>query len=168
MFAYRMGVTEIMILVYQAVKKLFLVCFSDLTELNRLELFDCGDKRCLVNIEVLRFSPLGLPTAGEWFLSGRKRNVALPVKFQHESTANSILECSVRLHPIPFTTDSQGQSSTALIRIFVDELAEKVDVVDGYGTFAVCENLEHGESLNEIDLECTFFRAINGWVNLIG
>lgn len=168
MFSYRLGVTEIMVLLYQAVKKLFLVCFSDLAELNRLELFDRGDKRSLDDAKALRFSLLGLSATSEWFLSGRKCNVALPVKLQHESPANSILECAVRLNPIPFTANSQGQSSTALIRIIVDELAEKVDVVGGYGTFAVCENLGHVKSIIEIDLERTLFQNVNGWINLIG
>jgi hypothetical protein len=65
MFPNRLGVTEIMILLNQAVKKLFMLGLSGQAELNGLELFHCGDNRRLVDIEFLNFFPFGLPTAGE-------------------------------------------------------------------------------------------------------
>ena len=157
MFPNRLAITKIMILLNQAVKKLFMLGFSDLAELNGLESFNCGDNRCLVDVEFLSFFPFGLPTASEWFFSGRKCNVALPVKLQHESPANPILVYAVGLNPIPFMADSQGQSSTALIRIVGDELTKKVNVVGGYGTFAVSEYLGHAGNITVSALERTLF-----------
>ncbi len=160
MFPNRLGVTEIMILLNQAVKELFMLGFSDQEELNGLELFNRGDNRCQVDVEFLDFFPFGLPTAGEGFLSGRKCNVPLSVKLQHESSANPILEYAVGLDPIPFSANSQGQRSTALVRIISDELTEKVDVVGSYDTFAVSEYLGHGESITDSDMERSFFMMI--------
>jgi hypothetical protein len=97
--------------------------------------------RCQVDVEFLSFFPFDLPTAAEGFLSEGKCNVTLPVKFEHKSPANPILEYAVGLNSIPFTANSQGQGSTALIRIVGDELTEKIDVIGIYGTFALSEYL---------------------------
>ena len=79
------------------------------------------------------------------------------MKLQHESPANPILVYAVGLNQIPFMADSQGQSSTALIRIIGDELTEKVNVVGGYGTFAVSEYLGHAGNITASALERTLF-----------
>jgi hypothetical protein len=81
------------------------------------------------------------------------------VKLQHESSANPILEYAVGLSPIPFSANSQGQRSTALIRIISDELTEEVDVVGAYGTFAVSKYLGHGENITDSDMERSLFMA---------
>ena len=47
------------------------------------------------------------------------------------------LNAPLSLDPVPFTTDSLGQSSTVLPWVISDELAEKVDVLGGDGTIAV-------------------------------
>ena len=83
----------------------------------------------------------------------------LPVKFQHESPANTIFENGVGLSPIPLTANSLGQRPTAFIGIVGDDLTEKVDVVCVYGTFTVSEYLCHVENIAEIALErYLFFR----------
>lgn len=157
MFPNRLGVTEIMVLLNQAVEELFILGFSDQAKLNRLEFFNYRDNRCQVDVEFLDFYPFGLPTTAERFLSGRKCNVALPVKLQHKSSANPILERAVGLGPVPFAADSQGQRSTALIRIVCDELTEEVDVVGAYGTFAVSKYLGHVENIAGSVVERTLF-----------
>ncbi len=108
MLPNRLSVTEIMVLLNQAVKKLFMLASSDQTELNGLKFFNCGANRCQVDVEFLSFFQFDLPTAAEGFLSEGKCNVTLPVKFEHESPANPILEYAVGLNPIPFTANSQG------------------------------------------------------------
>lgn len=159
MFPNRLGVTKIMILLNQAVKKRFMLAFPDQTELNGLELFNSGENRCLVDVGFLDFFPLGLPPTSEWFLSWRKCNVALPVKLQHESPANPILECAVGLSPIPFMADSHRQSSTALVRIVGNELTEKANVVGGYGTSTVSELHDHVGDIIDRVMERSLFSA---------
>ncbi len=149
--------SEIMVLLNQAVKKVFMLGFSDQTKLNGLEFFNCGDNRCQVDVGFLSLFPFGLPTASERFLSGRKGDVPLPVKLKHESPANPILEYAVRLSPIPLAANSQGQRPTALIRVIGDKLTEKVDVVGAYGTFAVSEHLGHVGNIADSALERTPF-----------
>ena len=141
----------------QVVKELFMLGLSDQAKLNGLESFNCRDNRCQVDVEFLSFYPFGLPTTAERFLSGRKCNVTLPVKLQHESSANPILERAVGLGPIPFAANSQGQRSTALIRIVGDELTEEGDVVGFYGTFAVSKYIGHVESIADSVVERTPF-----------
>ena len=157
MFPNRLSVTEIMVLLNQAVKELFILGFPDQAKLNGLESFSCGDNRCQVDVEFLDFYPFGLPTTAERLFSGRKCNVTLSMKLQHESSANPILERAVGLDPVPFAADSQGQRSTALIRIVGDELKEEVDVVGVYGTFAVSKYIGHVENIADSVVERTFF-----------
>lgn len=157
MLPNRLGVTEIMVLLNQAVKKLFIPGFSDQAKLNGLKFFNCGDNRCQVDVELFNFFSLGLPTAAECFLSGRECNIPLPVKFQHKSPANSIFEYAVGLSPIPLAANSQRQRSSALIRIVGDELTEEVDVVGAYGTFTVSEYLGHEKNIADNVLERSFF-----------
>ena len=157
MFPNRLGVTEIMILLNQAVKELFMLGLSGQAELNGLELFHCGDNRRLVDIEFLSFFPLGLPTAGKGFFPGRECNVTLPVKLEHESSANPILEYAIGLSPIPFVANSQGQRSATFIRIVGDELTEEVDVVGVYGTFTVSEYLGRVGNIADSVVERTPF-----------
>lgn len=162
MLPNRLGVTEIMVLINQAVKEVFMLGFSDQTKFNGLEFFNCGDNRCQVDVELLNFFSFGLPTAAECFLSGRKGNMPLPVKLKHESPANPIFENAIGLSPIPLAANSQGQRPATLIRIILDELTEEVDVVGVYGTFAVSEYLSHVENIAEIALERSFFFRKNG------
>jgi len=143
MLANWLGVTEIMVLLNQAVKKIFMLCFSDQLEFNGLEFFNSGYNRRLVDVELLGFFSFSLPTAGERSLSGGKCNVPLPVKFQHKAPADPILENTVGLSPVPFPADSQGQGSPALIGVVGYNLPEEVDVVGAYGTFTVSEYLGH-------------------------
>ncbi len=157
MFPNRLSVTKIMILLNQAVKELFMLGFSDQAKLNGLEFFNCRDNRGQVDIEFLSFYPFALPTTAERFLPGRKCNVTLPVKLQHESSANPIFERAVGLGPIPFATDSQGQRSTTLIRIVCDELTEEFDVVGVYGSFAVSKYVGHVESIADNIVERSLF-----------
>jgi hypothetical protein len=79
------------------------------------------------------------------------------MKFQHKSPANSILERSVGLSPIPLTANSQGQGSTAFIGIVGDDLTEKVDVAGVYDTFTVCEYLGHVENIADSVTDRTLF-----------
>jgi len=65
-------------------------------------------------------------------------------------------EYAVGLSPVPFMADPLGQSSTALIGIVGDELTEKVNLVGGYGTFAVCEYLDHVENITGKAMDPTF------------
>ena len=157
MFPNRLGVTEIMMLLNQAVKELFMLGLSGQEELNGLELFNCGDNSRLVDIEILSTFPFGLPTAGEGFFPGRECNVTLPVKLEHESSANPILEYAIGLSPIPFAANSQGQRSATLIRIVGDELTEEVDVVGAYVTFTVSKYLGHVENIADSVVDRTLF-----------
>ena len=122
-----------------------------------MELFNCGYDRRLIDIESLSFFPFGLPTAGEGFFPGRERNVPLPVKFQHESPANSIFECAIGLSPIPLTANSLGQRPTAFIGIVGDDLTEKIDVAGGYVTFTVSKYFGHVENIADSAVERTLF-----------
>ncbi len=166
MFPNRLSVTEIMILLNQAVTKFFMPGSSGQAELNGLELFNCGYNRRLIDVEFLGFFLFGLSAAGEGPLPGRKCNVSLPVKLQHESPANSILEHAVGLSPIPFAANSQGQRSTTLIGIVGDDLTEKVDVAGAYVTFTISKYLGHVENIADSVSERTLFLDKNDWINL--
>jgi hypothetical protein len=107
MFAHWLGISKIMIVLNQAIKKLFVVGFSDLSELNRMKLFDCGDDGCLVDIVFFNFLSR-LTTTRESLFSWRKLNVAFSVdlEHEHESSADSIFQGSIGLNPVTFTADS--------------------------------------------------------------
>lgn len=157
MFSNRLSVTEIMILLNQAVTKFFMPGSSDQAELNGLELFNCGYNRRLIDVEYLGFFLFGLSAASERPLPGRERDVPLPVKLQHESPANSILKRTVGLSPIPLTANSQGQRSTALIGIVSDDLTEKVDIAGAYDTFTISEYLSHVRNITDSVSKRTLF-----------
>jgi hypothetical protein len=146
-----------MILLDQAVKELFMPGLSGQAELNGLELFHCGDNSRLVDIEILSFFTFGFPTAGKGFFPGRKCNVTLPMKLQHEFSADPILEHTVGLCPIPFAANCQGQRSTTFIRIVGDELTKEVDVAGAYVTFTVSKYRSHGENITDIVVDRTLF-----------
>jgi len=100
LFTYWMTISQVVVVLDQAVEDFFLVCSFNLPYFQRPYLGKIGLKQGLIHLylwgwgsvykRIIDFTP--------W---GRKGDMPFPVKFKHETPGNHVPQASVGLNPIP-------------------------------------------------------------------
>lgn len=100
MFAYRLGVTEVMELLNKTVEQFFIRASSNLTKDNTLKFLYFGVYGVLRYGNFSRRFALGQGIVWCEF-SWWKREVSLPLQLEHQATADNVFEIAIGLHPVP-------------------------------------------------------------------
>ena len=100
MFAYRLGVPQIMELLNKTVEQFFIGAFSNLTKGDRIKFFYfCMDGVLRYGNSFRRFT-LGKRII--WCeLPWWKREMSLPLQLEHQAATDNIFEIAIGLYPVP-------------------------------------------------------------------
>jgi len=95
-----LGISQVMILKYQAVVEFFKRSPSNLLNTQRLNL-----RKPFMNRRLIYFNFLWLFSTNEWIVghnsSGRKLDISSSFQFEQEPSAYHIAQSAIRLNPIP-------------------------------------------------------------------
>ena len=146
-FADRLAVAQVMVLPNQAVEKFFLRRPTDLPQFDGAKGMQGGSDRRRVEIE----------DGGDGFFdtssvvsTKRRRQSNRPVLFELEeqTPADTVLEVSVGLSPIPCFADPARDDAPALTPVSFYDLADIAEIVLGNDSFAVGEYRVHEDLSN--------------------
>ena len=152
MLAHRLAVAEIMKLMDKAVEQFFSGALPNLVQDNRSKFSHCGIDGILSYDNFFRRLTPG-KRIGRGGFSRWQREVPFPLQFEHQSPADHVLEIAVGLHPVPCPAHLAGQLTATDVRLLYDEATNKVNVVIGDQSFAVCEYLGHVDTMTDLGAE---------------
>ena len=102
LFADRMTIAQIMVVLDEAVKQFFRYCAANLTKSQGLDVRQFSLNRAVINGDFRRLCAVDKRVV-DTTLFGRQPNIAGAVKLKHQASAHHIFKCSVGLNPIPGT-----------------------------------------------------------------
>lgn len=144
MFANRLRIAEVVVLLNQTVEKLFLGGSSDLAQFDWDEAFDITCNRSLANFNNYRLIAATNGVIVDCF-SWRQGDEQASLKLEQKPTADDILELSIGLPPVPGLTEHSGDSRTTVAPMFVNHSSDEGKIFLGDDPFAVGENYVHAK-----------------------
>ncbi len=149
MFADRLSVAQVMVLLDQAVEQLLFGCSPDLSQFKGAKIAQGGGNRGRAKIESglpAFFVARGVVEDNTW----RQGDTLFLLKLEQEPAADTIFEVAVGLSPIPGFTKYAGDGRATFIPMLLDDLTDKSDVVLGDCFFAEGEYHVHEKRCTRI------------------
>ena len=151
MLPYRGGIAQIVVLLDQVIKELFLRRPSDLSQFDWGKVCQGSSDWRWTKIE----SRLGcLPSSlrvivvvnNPW----RKSYQVVSLKLEQKTAADAIFELAVCLAPVPCLAELAGDEAATFASIVVNDLADETEIVLGNIPFAVGEKNVHENERNRL------------------
>ncbi len=100
LFADRMTIAQIMVVLDEAVKQLFQPCATNLTKSQGFDLRQFALNKVLINCDFCRLCAVDKRVV-DMMLFGRQPDMPGAVKFKHQAAAHHVFKRAVGLNPIP-------------------------------------------------------------------
>jgi hypothetical protein len=149
MFPDGLNMSQVVILLEEAVEQSLVRSAPHLAELERLNLFEWGAEGCAVDRNQCRLAALG-ERVGHDPAHRRELNPSGAMQRQHQSAADHGAQPAVGLHPMPSFAEFLGEATSTRPGVLRDQLPNAIDIGLREDSMSVPERAFHAPQTSNL------------------